>query len=100
MDLLRAVMVGAPGTPYHDGLFFFDVFFPPTYPDTSPVYAGPFSITYPVLLKYLSVNCKSLPCSVRAVGILSFWWSSIESKLIQNWGGLPCPPKHLLWWWP
>ncbi|KAE9458112.1 hypothetical protein C3L33_09986, partial [Rhododendron williamsianum] len=28
MDLLRAVIVGAEGTPYHDGLFFFDIFFP------------------------------------------------------------------------
>nr|AGO67241.1 ubiquitin-conjugating enzyme [Silene vulgaris] len=27
MDLLRAVIVGADGTPYHDGLFFFDVNF-------------------------------------------------------------------------
>jgi hypothetical protein len=25
MDLLRAVMVGVTGTPYHDGLFFFDM---------------------------------------------------------------------------
>ncbi|MCL7045443.1 hypothetical protein MKW94_020027 [Papaver nudicaule] len=36
MDLLRAVIVGAAGTPYHDGLFFFDVYFPPEYPDTPP----------------------------------------------------------------
>ncbi|KAI3958606.1 hypothetical protein MKW92_025637 [Papaver armeniacum] len=28
MDLLRAVIVGAAGTPYHDGLFFFDVYYP------------------------------------------------------------------------
>uniref|UniRef100_A0A175YQ59 UBC core domain-containing protein n=1 Tax=Daucus carota subsp. sativus TaxID=79200 RepID=A0A175YQ59_DAUCS len=28
IDLLRAVIVGASGTPYHDGLFFFDFFFP------------------------------------------------------------------------
>ncbi|KAM0036082.1 putative ubiquitin-conjugating enzyme E2, ubiquitin-conjugating enzyme/RWD [Helianthus debilis subsp. tardiflorus] len=27
MDLLRAVIVGAKGTPYHNGLFFFDVYF-------------------------------------------------------------------------
>ncbi|KAK9906964.1 hypothetical protein M0R45_002578 [Rubus argutus] len=26
MDLLRAAIVGAPGTPYHDGLFFFDIY--------------------------------------------------------------------------
>ncbi|KAK4754438.1 hypothetical protein SAY87_002542 [Trapa incisa] len=37
MDLLRAVIVGAPGTPYHDGLYFFDVFLPPEYPNTPPM---------------------------------------------------------------
>ncbi|XP_026417597.1 putative ubiquitin-conjugating enzyme E2 38 [Papaver somniferum] len=37
MDLLRAVIVGAAGTPYHDGLFFFDVYFPSDYPDTPPL---------------------------------------------------------------
>ncbi|KAF3442888.1 hypothetical protein FNV43_RR16806 [Rhamnella rubrinervis] len=36
MDLLRAVIVGAEGTPYHDGLFFFDVFFPSGYPTSPP----------------------------------------------------------------
>ncbi|KAL0399390.1 UNVERIFIED_CONTAM: putative ubiquitin-conjugating enzyme E2 25 [Sesamum radiatum] len=38
MDLLRAVIVGAEGTPYHDGLFFFDVFFPSTYPNAPPAF--------------------------------------------------------------
>ncbi|KAI9121132.1 hypothetical protein K1719_008165 [Acacia pycnantha] len=37
MDLLRAAIVGAPGTPYHDGLFFFDVCFPPEYPNEPPM---------------------------------------------------------------
>ncbi|PIA55393.1 hypothetical protein AQUCO_00800271v1 [Aquilegia coerulea] len=37
MDLLRAAIVGASGTPYHDGLFFFDAFFPPEYPKVPPV---------------------------------------------------------------
>ncbi|XP_078429410.1 putative ubiquitin-conjugating enzyme E2 39 isoform X2 [Wolffia australiana] len=36
MDLMRAVIVGASGTPYHDGLFFFDCCFPPTFPDEPP----------------------------------------------------------------
>ncbi|KAL2331433.1 hypothetical protein Fmac_019014 [Flemingia macrophylla] len=36
MDLLRAVIIGAEGTPYHDGLFFFDVFFPSSYPGAPP----------------------------------------------------------------
>ncbi|KAI3497113.1 hypothetical protein L1887_39499 [Cichorium endivia] len=36
MDLLRAVIIGAQGTPYHDGLFFFDVCFPYNYPTVPP----------------------------------------------------------------
>ncbi|XP_059630191.1 putative ubiquitin-conjugating enzyme E2 38 [Cornus florida] len=36
IDLLRAVIVGASGTPYHNGLFFFDFQFPPSYPDVPP----------------------------------------------------------------
>lgn len=37
MDLLRAVIIGPAGTPYHDGLFFFDVYFPSRYPSKPPV---------------------------------------------------------------
>ncbi|PHT32993.1 putative ubiquitin-conjugating enzyme E2 25 [Capsicum baccatum] len=36
MDLLRAVIVGAAGTPYHDELFFFDIVFPSDYPNQPP----------------------------------------------------------------
>ncbi|GAA0162406.1 ubiquitin-protein ligase [Lithospermum erythrorhizon] len=37
MDLLRAAIVGAPGTPYHDGLFFFDIHLPFEYPQQPPL---------------------------------------------------------------
>lgn len=37
MDLLRAVIVGPAGTPYHDGLFVFDAVFPPSYPNDPPM---------------------------------------------------------------
>lgn len=37
MDLLRAVVIGPAGTPYHDGLFFFDIQFPSNYPQSPPV---------------------------------------------------------------
>ncbi|KAJ6795674.1 putative ubiquitin-conjugating enzyme E2 38 [Iris pallida] len=36
MDLLRAVIIGPFGTPYHDGLFFFDFQFPSNYPQVPP----------------------------------------------------------------
>lgn len=37
MDLLRAVIIGPSGTPYHDGLFVFDVVFPASYPSEPPM---------------------------------------------------------------
>ncbi|KAH6761536.1 ubiquitin-conjugating enzyme 23 [Perilla frutescens var. hirtella] len=36
IDLLRAAIVGAYGTPYQDGLFIFDFHLPPEYPDIPP----------------------------------------------------------------
>ncbi|KAG2410157.1 ubiquitin-conjugating enzyme [Vigna angularis] len=36
MDLMRAAIVGASGTPYQEGLFFFDICFPPEYPNEPP----------------------------------------------------------------
>lgn len=53
MDLLRAVIIGAEGTPYHDGLFFFDLFFPSSYPNVPPVWRLDF---------YCFVNLHSLLC--------------------------------------
>ncbi|KAL2921124.1 putative ubiquitin-conjugating enzyme E2 23 [Bienertia sinuspersici] len=37
VDLIRAAIVGARGTPYHDGLFFFDIAFPSDYPAKPPL---------------------------------------------------------------
>ncbi|KAK3011216.1 hypothetical protein RJ639_012368 [Escallonia herrerae] len=36
IDLMRTVIIGAAGTPYHDGLFFVDLAFLATYPDQPP----------------------------------------------------------------
>jgi ubiquitin-protein ligase len=36
MELLRACLEGPQGTPYSDALFFFDVYLPPTYPQSPP----------------------------------------------------------------
>ncbi|KAI3459207.1 hypothetical protein Pfo_015870 [Paulownia fortunei] len=36
IDLLRAVIIGSAGTPYHDGLFFFDILLPSDYPIQPP----------------------------------------------------------------
>lgn len=52
MDLLRAVIVGAYGTPYQDGLFFFDFHLPPEYPDVPPVRNLPLSLSLSLQLHY------------------------------------------------
>ncbi|OMO86893.1 Ubiquitin-conjugating enzyme, E2 [Corchorus olitorius] len=36
VDLMRAAIMGAQGTPYHYGLFFFDISFPSNYPNSPP----------------------------------------------------------------
>lgn len=37
MDLLRAAIVGAQATPYHDGLFIFDIHLSEEFPHVPPV---------------------------------------------------------------
>lgn len=54
MDLLRAVIIGPSGTPYHDGLFFFDVFFPNNYPNSPPV--SLLCISYSCISYYFKQN--------------------------------------------
>ena len=36
IDLMRAAIIGASGTPYAHGFFMYDVFFGDNYPDISP----------------------------------------------------------------
>ena len=60
MDLLRAVILGAPGTPYHDGLFVFDLYLPPEYPHTPPVRS-------PLFILFLSYIFHSM------VFLLALW---------------------------
>lgn len=55
MDLLRAAVAGAAGTPYHDQLFFFDVQLPPEYPHVPP------------LVQYHSWGMRANPNLVRCV---------------------------------
>ncbi len=47
MDLLRAAMVGPAGTPYHDGLFFFDIKLPHDYPATPPQVRACHALSFP-----------------------------------------------------
>lgn len=64
MDLLRAVIVGAYGTPYQDGLFFFDFHLPPEYPDVPPV-----SIPNVAFLESFSFYIEGL----QFASPISFW---------------------------
>ncbi|GMP67215.1 hypothetical protein CsSME_00027279 [Camellia sinensis var. sinensis] len=82
MDLLRAIIVGPAGTPYHDGLFVFDVLFPPTYPDIPPMvyyYSGG-----------LRLNPNLYDCGKVCLSLLNTWsgdknemWMPKKSTMYQ-----------------
>jgi ubiquitin-conjugating enzyme E2 O len=83
MDILRAVMVGASGTPYHDGLFFFDLQLPPSYPAEPPlVHYRSFS---------LHVNPNLYPSGTVCLSLLNTFggqhkaelWSPEASTILQ-----------------
>nr|XP_043633084.1 putative ubiquitin-conjugating enzyme E2 38 [Erigeron canadensis] len=72
MDLLRAVIKGAEGTPYHDGLFFFDVCFPNTYPRDPPkvhYHSGG-----------LSINPNLYSNGYVCLSLLNTWYGSKNEK--------------------
>ncbi|KAL1195272.1 putative ubiquitin-conjugating enzyme E2 26 [Cardamine amara subsp. amara] len=82
MDLMRAVIIGAEGTPYHDGLFFFDIQFPDTYPSVPPkvhYHAGG-----------LRINPNLYACGKVCLSLLGTWsgnsrekWLPKESTMLQ-----------------
>ncbi|KAJ1395277.1 Ubiquitin-conjugating enzyme E2 [Sesbania bispinosa] len=61
IDLMRAVIIGAAGTPYHDALFFFDIAFPHDYPTHPPkVYYHSFGVRLNPNLYNNGTICLSL----------------------------------------
>ncbi|KAE8817194.1 putative ubiquitin carrier protein E2 23 [Hordeum vulgare] len=82
MDLLRVMMVGASGTPYHHGLFFFDLQLPPSYPSAPPqVYYHSFGLRLNPNLYESGTVCLSLLNTFGGEG--TEVWSSTASSLLQ-----------------
>lgn len=80
IDLLRVAIVGPSGTPYHDGLFFFDVRFPPEYPRCPP-YVGTSHLPpliFPLYHHQCNLLTKTYPICTESV--LPFRWASAKSK--------------------
>ncbi|CAO2199720.1 unnamed protein product [Urochloa humidicola] len=82
MDLLRAAIIGPKGTPYHDGLFFFDIHIPSSYPSGPP------------LVHYhsggLRINPNLYNCGKVCLSLLGTWaghgcemWNPAQSTLLQ-----------------
>uniref|UniRef100_A0A7N0TJH8 E2 ubiquitin-conjugating enzyme n=1 Tax=Kalanchoe fedtschenkoi TaxID=63787 RepID=A0A7N0TJH8_KALFE len=82
MDLLRAVIIGPAGTPYHDGLFTFDAVFPHEYPAVPPMvfyYSGG-----------LRLNPNLYDCGKVCLSLLHTWsgkqtemWIPGKSTMLQ-----------------
>ncbi|KAM0839406.1 hypothetical protein ACQ4PT_060340 [Festuca glaucescens] len=82
MDLLRVVMVGANGTPYHDGLFFFDLQLPPSYPAEPPqVFYHSFGLRLNPNLYESGSVCLSLLNTFGGEG--TEVWSPATSSILQ-----------------
>ncbi|XBI94488.1 hypothetical protein VPH35_031116 [Triticum aestivum] len=82
MDLLRLVMVGAGGTPYNDGLFFFDLQLPLSYPIAPPqVYYHSFGLRLNPNLYEFGTVCLSLLGTFDGEG--TELWSPATSSLLQ-----------------
>ncbi|KAM0914253.1 hypothetical protein ACQ4PT_011634 [Festuca glaucescens] len=82
MDLLRVVMVGANGTPYHHGLFFFDLQLPSSYPAEPPlVYYHSYGLRLNPNLYESGTVCLSLLNTFDGEG--TELWSSVTSSLLQ-----------------
>ncbi|KAG6393759.1 hypothetical protein SASPL_144328 [Salvia splendens] len=76
MDLLRAVIIGAEGTPYHDCLFFFDVMFPSNYPIVPPkvhYHSGG-----------LRLNPNLYNCGKVCLSLLNTWSGNGQEKWISG----------------
>ncbi|XP_039034951.1 putative ubiquitin-conjugating enzyme E2 38 [Hibiscus syriacus] len=82
MDLLRAIILGPAGTPYHDGLFVFECFFPSKYPHEPPMvyyYSGG-----------LRLNPNLYKCGKVCLSLLGTWpgdenemWVPGHSTMLQ-----------------
>ncbi|TVU17589.1 hypothetical protein EJB05_33633, partial [Eragrostis curvula] len=82
MDLLRVAMVGAIGTPYQDGLFFFDLQLPPRYPAVPPlVHYHCFSLKFNPKLEESGTVRLSLLNTLDGEGVEL--WSSETSTILQ-----------------
>ncbi|KAJ3670630.1 hypothetical protein LUZ60_008056 [Juncus effusus] len=82
MDILRACIIGADGTPYHDGLFFFDILFPPNYPHEPPtVHYHSFGLRLNPNLYESGKVCLSLLKTWSGTGTET--WSPQSSTILQ-----------------
>ncbi|XP_050219038.1 putative ubiquitin-conjugating enzyme E2 38 [Mercurialis annua] len=82
IDLLRAVIIGAAGTPYHDGLYFFDIAFPFDYPLKPPLlYYNSFGLRINPNLYSSGRVCLSLVNTWYGKKIEK--WNPNESTLLQ-----------------
>ncbi|KAI3879378.1 hypothetical protein MKW92_047526 [Papaver armeniacum] len=82
LDLLRAVIIGPTGTPYHDGLFFFDIQVPSDYP------ASPPKVNYRSFGHRLNPNLYAN--GYVCLSLLNTWygrpnqkWNPTESTILQ-----------------
>ncbi|XP_054822504.1 putative ubiquitin-conjugating enzyme E2 38 [Prosopis cineraria] len=81
-DLLRAAIIGAAGTPYHDALFFFDIVVPASYPREPPK-VHYFSHGYRINPNLYSDGLVCLSLLNTWMGRRNEQWNAKQSTLLQ-----------------
>lgn len=76
MDIMRVVITGPDDTPYSNGCFLFDIYFPPTYPNTPPLVNLQTTGSGSVRFNPNLYNCGKVCLSLLGT------WSGSES---ENW---------------
>ncbi|XP_022863173.1 probable ubiquitin-conjugating enzyme E2 25 [Olea europaea var. sylvestris] len=80
VDLMRIAMIGPPHTPYHHGLFFFDIFFPRNYPSYPPkLYYHSYGLDLNPNLRHGGKVCLSM-LARRYERIIREWYACYPQK--------------------
>jgi ubiquitin-protein ligase len=120
MDCMQLAISGPEDTPYSNGLFFFDVFFPARYPEAPPQVSHCLDIIFsptlanlallctvllrlPAITISISTNHRLTHCFFPALGLGThhhhwIWYSALQSQPVQQRESLSVTPWHMGRW--
>ncbi|KAI3852533.1 hypothetical protein MKW98_028612 [Papaver atlanticum] len=99
-DLLKAVIIGPKGTPYHDGLFFIDIQFPYDYPNKPPkLHYRTIGLRFKTIYFPLPQTCWD-PCQSTVLQVLVAIYQNLifSTRLINLKGDIVAYKERIDYW--